>query len=313
MYDRHRQRSRARWWPITACLLVCFMGMGVVASSATSRVSADDLSGMPSLPARCAQVPGGTFPVRQIRDSENVIFADGQEFNVGVLTADLDDAAAKSVLLQLVSGRAVTLLSTHDKDENEQPGTDRYGRLLGNATVPIGSAPVWLQGALIAQGLAVTTFDIGPECGRPELLRIENNARRNKIGHWATGVFSVLDANDAAAVAVRTGSFVIIEGRVRRRSKSRKGVYYNFGRNWREDVTVFVPAKLLKASPSSSQRPPRGDGGTDRSKKSTAANPAIDLGLRINNRLRLRTRGWVKDRGGPLIVIRHLDQIEWLP
>jgi len=38
----------------------------------------------------------------------------------------------------------------------------------------------------------------------------------------------------------------------------------------------------------------------------------MNLGLRKTNRKRLRTRGWIEERRGPLIEIRHLDQIEWI-
>ncbi len=307
MHENRNQICMRVGWHAAAVLFLTLLMMSLPDVASAGEGAAGKSTQLPGLPDDCAPEAFVDFPVRTVADSENVVLDDGRELNVGVLTAGLDDPAANSVLHDLVTGRALTLAAPGPSQSNS---SDRYGRLLGNATIKIGDDIIWLQGALVAQGVARTTFIDNTRCGQKTLLRLEDRARRKELGHWSTGVFSVLDANDAKSVAARTGQFAIIEGSLRRRSKSRKGIYYNFGRNWREDVTVFVPARLLNSSTRPSKRRGRG---ADRSDRPNNRNAAMDQGLRITtHRTRFRTRGWIEDRGGPLIEIRHLDQIEWI-
>ncbi|KUO55599.1 MAG: hypothetical protein APF80_15600 [Alphaproteobacteria bacterium BRH_c36] len=261
---------------------------------------------------RCADRTAISFPVRSITDSENVLLDDGREYNIGILTAGLDDEAARSALQDLVGGRSISIFSPQ---KGEPIGVDRYGRLRGDAMVPAtrGKERFSLQESLVARGLARVTFDRPLVCSLQALLKAEEEARRRKLGHWASGLFSVLDANDAAAVAAHIGQFAIVEGQLRRTSKSRKGLYLNFGRNWRSDVTIFVPARLLNPRQTKSQRGGRRPGGLTAppfSKK--AGNTISNLGLKLRALPRLRARGWLDHRAGPMIEIHNLEQIEKL-
>jgi len=261
---------------------------------------------------RCSDRNAVSFPVRSITDSENVLLEDGREYNIGILTAGLDDEAASSALHDLVGGRSISILPPH---KGQPIGVDRYGRLRGDAMLPSSTAtqPLSLQESLVARGLAQVTFDRPLTCGAQALLKAESDARRRKLGHWASGLFSVLDANDAAAVTAQIGRFAIVEGQLRRTSKSRKGLYLNFGRNWRNDVTIFIPARLLNPRQTT---PGRGgdrlDGRTAPPGSEKTGSAISNLALKLKSLPRLRARGWLEQRAGPLIEIHHLEQIEEL-
>lgn len=279
------------------------------ARAGPAAASESERSAGPPLPHNCEFDKSTPRSVEALSDTENLLLGDGQELNLGILTAGLDDAAAKRALHDLAVGRAVTLARPL---ESSREDTDRYGRLHANAFVRIDGKSVWLQGALVARGLARVLADSTSDCGRRDLLNLENEARLEKKGHWATGVFSVLNANDAQAVAAYSGRFAIIEGRLRRASKSRKGIYYNFGGNWREDVTVFVPSHLINAKAPEPTPDGRVRTDTSRGRTKQPGLRAFDLGLSPSRGSRLRARGWVEMRGGPLFEIHDLGQLEWI-
>jgi len=236
------------------------------------------------------------------------MLADGREINLGLISASLDDAAGRRALHDLVVGRAVTLAAP---GETAAKTADRYGRLRGTAAVRIGDELVWLQGALVSGGHARVSLDAAGACGHKELLRLENEARRRGVGHWATGVFTVLDATNASEVAALTGHFAIVEGRLRRRSKSRKGIYFNFGTNWRDDVTIFVPGRLLKQQRGTAEQSKGPKNQQRQGAKAPSIAAAFDLKSRLPAGTRIRARGWIEERAGPMIEVQNLDQIEW--
>ena len=234
--------------------------------------------------AACELEEGATLIATDIVDAENLRFEDGREYHIGLLANRPDDLPSIRALRKLAKGRAITLYHPRGRDRPE----DRYGRLNGHAVISHGPRRIWLQGWLVKQGRARVTFSTTPlSCPAP-LLKLEHQAREHRAGDWGTGVFKILPAGRPDQIVERVGRFAIVEGRVLRVSNSRGQVYLNFGKNWRQDFTVRIPIQRARTSW------PHRDGSTALPEKAE----------------RIRVRGWIELRGGPIMEIGHFGQIE---
>ena len=182
--------------------------------------------------------------------------------------------AAKRALEDLVLGRTVTL----------GPGEhtrDRHGRLVAQLHDAVGR---WVQGALVEAGLALvyTTRDSRAQAGA--LLALERAAREAGRGAWGDGRFVVL----APGTDLPRHAFSLVEGVVRDVAVVRGRTYLNFGGDWRTDFTVTIGPKDATLFV---------EAGLD---------PAALEGRRV------RVRGWIGERNGPMIEATHPEQIEVL-
>ena len=84
-------------------------------------------------------------------------------------------------------------------------------------------------------------------------------------------------ADEPAAVLAERGRFALVEGRVLSVRESGGTVYLNFGRRWTEDFTVTI------------------------AKRNERTFAAAGLEPKRLERLRIRVRGFVEERGGPWI------------
>ncbi len=249
-----------------------------------------------SLPTNCGMEKFKTLRIEKVVDAENLLLSDGSEYQTGVLASDLDDPAAHNALSRLVS---MPITIYQESGTPSQP--DRYGRVSGPATIQSSSGEEWLQAKLIAAGLArVVPGDAHTAC-TAALLALENKSRKDQRGHWQTGIFSVLHASDPQKILRQVNRFGIVEGSIVRRSKSHGRTYLNFGRDWKDDFTVNISARLVRRQSKQSANPTH-----DRSTRSRNPNDITKPGTRI------RVRGWVENRNGPMIKIESLDQIEVL-
>ena len=184
---------------------------------------------------------------------------------------------AKAALERLVLGKRLRLY----------PGTtpfDRYGRILAQAYAEPGE--IWVQGAMLSQGMArVYSFKDNRGCVA-ELLAPERQARGERIGLWALKTYALRRADAVGAADV--GQFLLVEGRPVRVSVFKDKAYVNFGPNHRTDFTGVVEASDLALF--------RAEG--------------YDLNGLAGRTLRLR--GWVEMLNGPMIAISHPEQIEIL-
>jgi endonuclease YncB( thermonuclease family) len=256
------------------------------ATLAAAQAASDDPVDPPLPTAQCRLEEGATLVVEDVVDAENLRLDDGREYHLGILASRPDDLASKRALQDLTKGRAITLY--HEKGRSKRH--DRYDRLNGHAVVSLGRQKVWLQGRLVGDGRARVTFSAIPLPCSGSLLNLEEQARRNRRGHWDTGVFDILPANRPQQIAARLGRFAIVEGRVFRVGKSKGRVYLNFGEDWRKDFTVRIPRGHYR---------------------SAVSRPEYQQALPKKGE-RIRVRGWIEQRGGPLIEILHFGQIERL-
>jgi endonuclease YncB( thermonuclease family) len=182
---------------------------------------------------------------------------------------------ARRVLETLVLGRRLRLAYGGQR-------RDRHGRALAHLFDREGR---WIQGEMIARGMARVYSFADNRARVRELLLLERAARAKRLGLWANRFYRVLSP---AAAAHRIDSFEIVEGTVVAAAVVRGRAYLNFGPDRKTDFTVSV-------APRDRRRFER-DG--------------IDLGAWAGKRIRVR--GWIKSFNGPLIEATHPEQIEVL-
>jgi endonuclease YncB( thermonuclease family) len=226
--------------------------------------------------------------VTQVIDGDTVLLADGREVRLvgiqapklplgraGFETWPLADAA-QDALDTLCRGATVTLGFGGRR-------MDRHGRVLAHLTDEQGR---WLQGEMLAKGLARVYSFADNRVLAAEMLALEREARAARRGIWADSFYRIRDAADVGDVV---DSFQLVEGRVVEVAIVRGRGYLNFGADWRTDFTLSLdPASLRLVTQS-----------------------GLDIAS-LEGR-RLRARGWIKSFNGPMIEITHPEQIEVLP
>ena len=250
--------------------------------AANVAVAADD----PAVPPPPGLEVESEARVVEVIDGGTVLLDDGETVRLAGLEAlPLGDAAspdaqlatdARQALAALVHGRRVGLALGGVR-------RDRYGRLRAHLVRTDDGA--WIQGALLARGLARVHSLADERLAVDEMLTIERRARAARLGIWSQSRYRVRAASDAGA-GLR--SFQLVEGRVRAAALVRGRGYLNFGSNWREDFTVSI-------------------GPRERRRFEEAGIAVEDYEGR-----QVRVRGWIKSFNGPMIEATHPEQIEVL-
>jgi endonuclease YncB( thermonuclease family) len=223
--------------------------------------------------ASCALTPIGSATVTAVRDGGTLMLDDGRELRL----AGIEIAPGRSATLRtLAEGRTLRL-------ERLGAETDRYGRLVAFAALPDDRS---LQQILLEQGLARVSARIGDKACADKLLAAESGARQARRGLWADPNFAPLSSENLSGLEAARGRFALVEGRVLSVRESGATIYLNFGRRWTRDFTVTVFKR--------EQRTFAGDG----------------LDLKQLEGRRIRVRGWVEKRGGPVIEAAVPEQIE---
>lgn len=155
---------------------------------------------------------------------------------------------------------------------------DRNGRTLAH----LYAGNIWVQGEMIASGMArVYTWPDNRSCVA-ELLAREREARAAARGIWALPYYRIRKPDE---LAEEIDNFQIVEGQVTSATIVRGRAFLNFGDNFRTDFTVTIAPEDLRAFP---------------------YDPAQLDGKRI------RARGWITLLNGPEIQATHPEQIELL-
>lgn len=84
-------------------------------------------------------------------------------------------------------------------------------------------------------------------------------------------------------------SYQLVEGVVAQVGESSGRIYLNFDKDWRRDFTVLIERKEAESF------------------KAAGVDPKALAGKK------LRVRGWIEWRNGPMIHATHVEQIELLP
>lgn len=249
-------------------------------------LSASAWAGGPSTPQDLPA--GGEVVVQSVVDGDTVLLDDGRQVRlVGIQAPKLPlgrsnfptwplASEAKAHLQALVQGQRVAL-------RLPPQAMDRHGRVLAHL-VRVDDG-MWVQGAMLAKGLArVYTFPDNRVLAAP-MLALERQARADSTGIWGLPYYALRDGDN---VRHDVGSFQIVEGRVVAAARIKKRIYLNFGADWRTDFTVKLATRDEKAF----------------------AQSGIDL-LQLEGR-RVRVRGWIKSENGAMIELDHPERLEVL-
>lgn len=217
--------------------------------------------------------------VISVIDSNTVLCREAKKLKLaGLLSLELlPQYVDKQTLLRV---KALLQALTLKKDISMTAGEmqqDRYQRNV--AHVYAGSH--WVQGVLLSQGLAAVYIDGNNTLLIQEMLAIEQKARNARLGIWGNPNFRFKTPK-----SVLTKGFALVEGTVLRVSSGRELTYLNFGKDWKKDFTVAI-------------------------KKSNVENfkrAGFDLNALTGKKVRVR--GWVNTYNGPMIEIRHPEQLE---
>jgi len=172
-------------------------------------------------------------------------------------------------------GRHVRLLHPEDR-------RDRWGRSLAHVVRDDG---LWMQGALLMDGLARVYTQPRTADGAALMLDLERTARAARRGIWRDRFYRIRNPDETWG---DLDSVQLVEGRVVDAAVVRGTTYLNFGTDWRRDFTFRIGPDAARAF--------RGAG--------------IDI-LDLTAR-RVRGRGWVFPLNGPMIELTHPAALEVL-
>ena len=220
----------------------------------------------------------GTAQVRSVLDGRTVQLTDGREVRLAGIEAP---QSAKVALEALVSGRDIALLRLGSD-------SDRYGRVVALVSVEPAAPETGLtvQRAMLAQGQARVTANIGDSACAAGLLEAERAARAGGLGLWADPYYVIRHAEDPAGILAVRGRFAVVEGKILSVRESGATIYVNFGRRWSDDFTVTVQ------------------------KRNERSFTAAGLELKKLAGRHVRVRGTIEERGGPWIEAARPEQIE---
>ena len=256
--------------PITAVPIV----MTSVVSRLVLTLAAATLVSSAAAQEAC-KLPGlGTATAATARDGRTLLLADGRELRLAAIEAG---DAGRAALNALAAGKTLRL-------EKLGQETDRYGRVVAIAYAD--ESPESLQQAMLAQGQARVSVRAGDGPCAELLLKTERAARAARRGLWADPNFAPLPSHDVTRIRAFRGQFALVEGKVLSVRESGATIYVNFGRRWTEAFAVTI----LK-----------------RHRRDFAA-AGIDP-KELEGR-RIRVRGWVEQRHGPMMEASVPEQIE---
>lgn len=179
--------------------------------------------------------------------------------------------------------------------------SDRYGRLLAHVTRITANnsaetdqssrkprAHRWVQAELARAGAARIFSTRATRSCVASLLSQEAEARAHRRGLWAHPRYRVYAASDVEGLAARRHRFELVEGRVRYVARFKRFTYVNFGSDWRTDFTVRIARRVAARL--------HRDG----------------VNLATLEGARLRVRGFIERRDGPMIELTHAEAVEVL-
>lgn len=182
---------------------------------------------------------------------------------------------SKDALAALVDGQRVTLFAG-------QSPVDRHGRHLAHLRRADG---LWVQGEMLRQGWARVYSFPDNRLVVPDMLALERESRTNGAGIWSHPNYAVRGPDDLGDLI---GRFEIVEGKVVAAEVHKGTGYLNFGKDWRSDFTLVIRKRAL----------------------AVFKEAGIDIAAYAGQRI--RARGWLKERNGPMIEVTHPEQIETL-
>ncbi|PZQ43464.1 MAG: nuclease [Micavibrio aeruginosavorus] len=142
----------------------------------------------------------------------------------------------------------------------------------------------WINGTLVADGLAYAVTDALNPAMADQLYKLEEQARAKKLGLWSDNSPYGLLTPDTASHG--DSQFRVVEGAVNRAATSKNNLYLNFGDDWRRDFTVMISPALRR----------------------TLARNGIDP-MSLSGKT-VRVRGWIRPWNGPFMELETAERLE---
>jgi endonuclease YncB( thermonuclease family) len=225
------------------------------------------------LPAAAAMPCGG----ETVGDVTVAAVTDGRTFRTTdgreVRLAGIEAPGDKAALEALVAGQAVTL-------KKAGTGKDRYGRI---AAYGYAGGEASIQQQLLETGHAYVAARVGSKPCAAALFAAEQIARRANSGLWADPELGPKSAANRDEISRLQGRFVVVEGRILSVRDSGGAIYLNFGRYYTRGFSVMM---LRRNAARFGFAPKELEG------------------------KRIRVRGVVEMKRGPLIEAERPEQIE---
>lgn len=203
---------------------------------------------MAGAPCRLEIAPEPIVALRAI-DGDTLALQDGREARLAGVIAPKpplsvapggvwpEAESSRAALDRAAAGRALAFRPA------DKP--DRHGRLLGHVADPAAPDHASLATALLEQGrLRADASRAGRGCDAT-LRAAEASARRQRLGLWAHSYYEVRQAADGAGFPA-DGRFEVAEGRVASVRTSGGRVYVNFGRRWRDALSLSISEPALR-------------------------------------------------------------------
>jgi endonuclease YncB( thermonuclease family) len=244
----------------------------------------------------CDDGPWAAVETASVSDARTIVLGDSRPVRLAgleSLAALARDAKTADAMDARLAGRLAQLLAAKPLRIRILPGKpDRYGR----HPALVMADDELLHEHLLSAGLAVfmpesftgdapASDDAGGTCAR-RLLAIEAAARLARRGGWSEPGIIVAAARPDA-LSTQFGHFVIFQGIVRSVGTRRDRTYIDFGSEWRSDVTVEIAANR---------------------RRHFGGEAALEA---LAGRL-VRVRGFLQEKAGPMVPVRHPAQIEVL-
>jgi len=221
----------------------------------------------------------GAAKVASISETGSFMLDDGREARLAGLDLPAGYASSASALRKLLADRPVVLKKLGIE-------TDRYGRLLVYAFASENGTERSLQQAMLAGGHARVAATIGDRSCATALLKEEARARKAGTGLWSELAFRPRQADKPSELLEEIGRFALVEGKVLSVRDNAGTIYLNFGRRWTESFTVTISKRNESTFTTAGLEPKKLEG------------------------RRIRVRGFLELRGGPVIEAARPEQIE---
>jgi endonuclease YncB( thermonuclease family) len=222
-----------------------------------------------------AALPGiGAARASQVRDDGTIALDDGRVLKlqgIEIARGRLAGAARAAEVATIAAGPLALYGDTK--------ALDRWGRVSAQALTEDGR---WLQGELLARGLARVAATPDARAGARSMFAAERPARVRRLGMWADPAYALRRPDETPRFV---DSVQVVEGVVTSAQPVRGAVYINFGEDWRRGLGVRVPDLVLRD---------------------------MELDAPTLAGRRLRVRGWIGKGIGPIMAVSHAEQIELL-
>jgi endonuclease YncB( thermonuclease family) len=239
-------------------------------------------------PRDCDGRSAGPAAVARVIDGRSFVLADGRDVRLAAIETVLpvpgdEDEARVAAALAAKAALEALLLDREIEVSVTGAGADRYSRLTAYVFAPTPAGEVLVQRELVAAGHALVSPVAASPCRR-FLQAAEREARARGSGLWGAPYSAIKQAADPADILADQGRFALVQGKVASVRERAGVVYINFGQRRSNQFT----ATLLK----------RNEGAFAAGSPKALAGHTVEV------------RGWIEERGGPVVEVTRPEQIE---